>query len=132
MMLDEVLDSKLAGGSVTPEIKHDTMYSEEFEGAVIMREHDYAFIGYGSHFTKGGIKPVAVYDRDKIIAALHEEFEMSAKESFPMQDLSDRDFYLEAVEYFDFNIAGAYAAQDGACMPVFVSRKEESWLGFTD
>jgi hypothetical protein len=117
---------------MTPDIKHDTMYSEEYEGAVVMREHDYAFIGYGSHFTPEGIKPVAVYDRDKIIEALQEEFEVSAKESFPMQDLSDRDFYLEAVEFFDFNIAGAYAASDKGCMPVFVSRKEQEWLGFTD
>ena len=117
---------------MTPEIKHDTMYSEEFDGAVVMLEHDYAFIGYGSHFTPTGIKPVAVYDRDKIIEALQQEFEVSAKESFPMDDLSERDFYLEAVEFFDFNIAGAYAAKDGGCMPVFVSRNDQSWLGFTD
>jgi hypothetical protein len=116
---------------MTPDIKHDTMYSEEFEGAVVMREHDYALIGYGSHFTPNGIKPVAVYDRDKIIDALREEFETRAKESFPF-DGEDRDFYLEAVEYFDFNIAGAYAATDKGCMPIFVSRGEQQWLGFTD
>jgi hypothetical protein len=115
---------------MTPDIKHDKMYSEEYEGAVVMRDHDYAFIGYGSHFTPNGIKPVAVYDRDKIIEALQQEFEASAKESFPM-DGEERDFYLEAVEYFDFNIAGSYAA-DGGCMPVFVSRKEQEWMGFSD
>lgn len=112
---------------MTPDIKHDTMYSEEFEGAVAMREYDYALIGYGSHFTPNGIKPVAVYDRDKIIDALREEFQTSAT-----LDGEDRDFYLEAVEYFDFNIAGAYAATDKGCMPIFVSRGEQAWLGFTD
>lgn len=115
---------------MTTEIKHDAMYSEEYEGAVVMREHDYAFIGYGSHFTPNGIKPVAVYDRDKIIDALTQEFTDSAKESFPLDD-SERDFRLEAEEYFDFNIAGGYAA-DGGCMPVFVSRNEQAWAGFTD
>jgi hypothetical protein len=117
---------------MTPEIKHDVHYSEEFEGAVIMREYDDAFVGYATHFTPNGIKPVAVYDRDRIIEMLQEEFEGSAKESFPMDDLSERDFYLEAVEYFEFNIAGGYAAPNGGCMPVFVTRKVEEWLGFTD
>jgi hypothetical protein len=132
MMLDEVMDTKLEEKKTYPELKHDAMYSEEYEGAVVMREFDEAFIGYGTHFTPKGQKPIAVYDQEKIISMLQEEFEQSAKDSFPVEDLSDRDFYLEAQEYFYFNIVGGYAASDGACMPVFVVQNVQSWAGFTD
>ena len=126
-MLDEVMDKKLEEKKVYPEVKHDAMYSEEYEGAVVMREYDEAFIGYATHFTPNGIKPVAVYDREKIIEILQEGFEKDKSD-----EEEDHDCYLEAVEYFDFNIAGAYAATDKGCMPIFVSRGEQAWLGFTD
>jgi len=127
-MLDEIMDKKLQHKETPVESRHDAMYSEEYEGAVIMREYDEAFMGYATHFTPNGIKPVAVYDRDKIIEILQQGFE-SDKSG---EEEEGHDCYLEAVEYFDFNIAGGYAASDKGCMPVFVVRSEHQWLGFTD
>ena len=73
---------------------------------------DDCVVGIGQQFNTD----VVVYNRDKIIKKLAKEFKASAKESFPF-DGEKRDFYLEAEEYFDFNIAGAYV---GVNTPVYI------------
>jgi hypothetical protein len=67
----------------------DVLYADGFEEA---------FIGYSWRFNDG---PLATYDRDKCIEIL-------------MRDM-DHD---EAVEYFEFNVVGAWV---GEWTPVFVS-----------
>jgi hypothetical protein len=65
-------------------------YYPDYEDLIVYDGLDSAFIGVGFMFTK----PVACYDKDKIITIL-----------------MDRDCmtYDEAIEFFDFNIAGTYA-----------------------
>jgi hypothetical protein len=118
---------------MTEQTEREKELHEQYAGTVIMDQFREALIGFGSHFTAShGHQNVAIYDRDKIIDMLEQEFRESAKDSFPF-DGADRDFRLEAEEYFDFNVAGAYAAKDGACMPVFVEKIDTpSWQGFSD
>jgi len=115
------------------DIQREEELNEQYAGTVIMEQFREALIGFGSHFTAShGHQNVAVYDRDKIIDMLEQEFRESAKDSFPF-DGEERDFRLEAEEYFEYNVAGAYAAKDGACMPVFVEKIDTpSWSGFSD
>jgi len=67
-------------------------YYPEYENLVIFNGLDEAFIGVGFIFTR----PVVCYSKDKIISIL-----------------MDRDCmtYDEAIEFFDFNIAGTYAGE---------------------
>lgn len=73
---------------------------------------DDCVVGIGRQFNTD----VIVYNRDKIIKKLAKEFKASAKESFPF-DGEERDFYLEAEEYFESNIARAYV---GKHTPVYI------------
>ena len=70
--------------------------------------YDEGFIGVGFQQHKG---PVAVYDRDKCIEALAEEF---ARDS----DDEDSDPYSDAVEWFSFNTEGSWV---GGKTPIIVS-----------
>ena len=65
---------------------------------------DEAIIGYAEVWTERGQTRVMAYDRDKCIDVLMERDGMD---------------WTEAVEYFDFNVAGAYV---GEMTPVFISR----------
>lgn len=71
-------------------VKYLQEYYPDYEDIIVFDGLDAAFIGVGFMFTK----PVVCYDKEKIIAIL-----------------MDRDCmtYDEAVEFFDFNIAGTYA-----------------------
>ena len=71
----------------------EALLGDGFEGA---------FIGMCERF---GMQPVAAYDRDKCIDILIQR---------------DRMTYEEAVEFFDFNVIGAWV---GDLTPVFVTRK---------
>ena len=65
---------------------------------------DSALIGVADVFTKeGGMETVLAYDRDLCISSF-------------MRDGMSRE---EAIEYFDFNVAGAYM---GPKTPVYISR----------
>jgi len=66
---------------------------------------DDAIIGYAEVWTDKGQAIVMAYDRDKCIDVL-------------MEDGMDRD---EAVEYFEFNVVGAYV---GEMTPCFVTMGE--------
>ena len=84
-----------------PEWAHGALLADGFEDALI---------GYGTRFNY----PVAVYDYERCIAILEEQFRLSNDE--PTDD-EERDYYLEAVEYFDFNVGGGYY---GDSTPVFI------------
>jgi|SRR6056300_443148 len=58
-----------------------------------------------------------VYDQDAIITFLAESFLASAQEGD--ENLEKDQAYMEAVEFFDFNIAGAYM---GKHTPLYVSK----------
>tara|TARA_Y100000310_G_scaffold201530_1_gene201631 strand:+ start:878 stop:1162 length:285 start_codon:yes stop_codon:yes gene_type:complete len=78
----------------------EVLLADGFEGA---------FIGICERF---GMQPVAAYDRDKCI-------EIIIERSGP-NELTDEEAYMEAVEFFDFNVIGAWV---GDLTPVFVTRK---------
>jgi len=72
--------------------------------------YDKGFLGVGFQQYKG---PVAIYDREKCVDSLAEEFE---KASFAD---ADSDPYSDAVEWFDYNTAGSWV---GEKTPIIIAR----------
>jgi len=72
--------------------------SEVPEGALLLEEFEDALVGYGFQFSY----PIAVYSRKRCIEILMDD------------GIID---YEDAMEYFDFNVAGAYM---GESTPVFL------------
>jgi len=70
-----------------------------------------ALIGFGTHFNHA----VAIYDYDKCIDILIAMFKKDAE--FERKDVEQRDLYLEAIEYMDFNVTGGWV---GPNTPVFL------------
>jgi hypothetical protein len=74
-------------------------------------------LGIGYQFNK----PLIVYSKNKILAKLANQFAADAHDNKEFDDndsyRGDRDFFLEAMEYYDFNIQGAWF---GEGTPVFV------------
>ena len=73
--------------------------------------YDKGFMGIGFQHTKG---PVAVYDREKCVDALAEEF---AKDGDSNDE--DDDPYTDASEFFSFNTEGSWV---GEKTPIVISR----------
>ena len=73
--------------------------SEEYEGLLFADGFDDAIIGVAERI---GMEPVVAYDTDKIIEILS-------------RDMTED----EAVEYFDFNIIGAYV---GERTPIYIKK----------
>jgi hypothetical protein len=73
--------------------------------------YDKGFMGIGFQQHKG---PVAVYDSEKCVDALAEEF---AKDGD--SDDEDADPYTDAVEFFSFNTEGSWV---GEKTPIVISR----------
>ena len=73
--------------------------SEEAEGALLADGFEQALIGFGYQFNY----PVAVYSRKRCMDILVDRDDMS---------------YEEAMEYFDFNVAGAYVVES---TPIFLN-----------
>jgi len=71
---------------------------EQFNGALLADGFEDALIGYGQRFSY----PVANYDYDKCLKILIERDGME---------------YDEALEFFDFNVVGAYV---GESTPVYL------------
>ena len=69
-------------------------YPERFDGALAGMT-----LGFGA---KADTKPVAVYDRDKLVKILREAFAEDA-----VQDDDERDLMEEAEEWLTFNMSGA-------------------------
>ena len=70
-----------------------------------------AFIGIGGQFHD---EPVAIYDKNKCIDKLVNDFKSYA-DAFDKRN--DTDFYTQAVEYFDYNVQGSYV---GKRTPIFI------------
>jgi hypothetical protein len=74
--------------------------------------YDKGFVGIGFQQYKG---PVAVYDREKCVDALAEEFSEDNSEYVD----EDSDPYTDASEFFSFNTEGAWV---GEGTPIIISR----------
>ena len=78
-----------------------------------------AFLGVGNAFRD---EPVAVYDRNKCIDMLAKDFKRHADYNITEQktwdDNEETDFYEQAMEYFDYNVQGAYV---GDKTPIFIT-----------
>lgn len=81
----------------------EKLVAQELEDILLADGFDSAFIGIGS---RCGQPDVAVYDAEKCVEAL----------------MADGMSHEEAVEYFDFNVVGAWA---GPRTPMFLRRLEE-------
>ena len=81
-------------------------YNEE---ALLADGFDSAVLGMCERF---GNDPVVAYDREKCIEILMDEFAQNIDED------EDEDLYTMAVEYFDYNVAGAYVGEN---TPVFLT-----------
>ena len=75
--------------------------------------YDKGFMGIGFQHTKG---PVAIYDREKCVDALAEEF---ADDTDVYENDEDSDPYTDAVEFFSFNTEGSWV---GEKTPMVISR----------
>ena len=73
------------------------------DGAITADGFDAALVGFGYQFNY----PVAVYNKEKCLEILTERDGMS---------------WDEAVEYFDFNVSGAWV---GESTPVFLETEDE-------
>lgn len=71
---------------------------EPIDGALLADGFEDALVGFGYQFNY----PIAVYNRDKCIEILMDRDGMSD---------------IDAIEFFDFNVAGAWA---GKSTPVFL------------
>ena len=71
---------------------------EPIDGALLADGFEAALVGFGYQFNY----PIAVYNRDKCIEILMDRDGMSD---------------IDAIEFFDFNVAGAWA---GTSTPVFL------------
>ena len=65
------------------------------DGTLFMEGYDEALIG----FERVDGTPVALYEYHKVIENLMEQFR---------DDQAEEDLFLKAIEFFDFNIGGAY------------------------
>ena len=81
-------------------------YNEE---ALLADGFDEAVIGMWERF---GNTPVVAYDRDKCIEILMDEFAQDT------DDDEEEDLSTRAIEYFDYNVMGAYV---GEFTPVFLT-----------
>ena len=76
--------------------------------------YDAGFLGIGYQQHKG---PLAIYDREKCLDALAEEF--AADDTGIYEDDEDADPYTDALEWFSFNTEGSWVGQG---TPIIVSR----------
>ena len=82
---------------------------------------DHCVIGIGQQFTEGGQVYIFIYSKkamiETIAADIVEEINNRVKVSREEKDELSKDAYDQALEYFDYNIGGAYI---GRGMPVFL------------
>ena len=78
--------------------------------------YDKGFIGIGFQQYKG---PVAVYDREKCVNALAEEF---SKDTTTYEYDEDADPYTDAAEFFSFNTEGSWVGEQ---TPIIISSFSE-------
>ena len=88
------------------QLREHILESEEYEGVVLCDDMEYAFLGLAYQFSK---PPVAFYDRERCLELL-------------ARDMT----YEEAVEYFEFNIIGAWVGEQ---TPMFLTSGEDLYRG---
>ena len=84
----------------------------DYGTALTVDDYDDCIIGIAERCTKD---PLVVYDREKMIEKLAKQFDED-------KDFETEDAHTDAVEYFEFNIAGAWM---GEGTPLFLTRLEE-------
>ncbi len=78
----------------------------EVPDALLLDGHDNALLGYSQRF---GMDPVACYDYHKVIENLINTFD---------EDISKEDKHEMALEWFQFNIIGAWVGEKTPCFLV--------------
>ena len=74
-------------------------FENDEENIILLTDLDDALVGIGERI---GMPPVAVYDSKKCVEILMDRYDMA---------------YENALEFFDFNISGAYL---GESTPIFI------------
>jgi len=90
-------------------------YNEE---ALLANGFEEAFIGMCHRF---GQEPLVAYDRDKCIDILMSDF-AEGRENLETSKGEEVDLYEEAVDYFEYNVIGAWV---GDTTPVFITKYSE-------
>ena len=88
---------------------------------------DHCVVGIGQQFTEGGQVYIFIYSKKAIIETIAtdiiEEINNRVKVSKEEKAALSADAYDQALEFFDYNIAGAYI---GRGMPVFIEDTVEN------
>jgi len=91
---------------------------------------DDCIVGVGQQFTEGGQVFIFIYSKKAIIESIAndivEEIHNRVNTTDEERDVLSKDAYDQAVEFFDYNIAGAYI---GRGMPVFLEDTYENLVG---
>jgi|TARA_R100001244_G_scaffold11755_1_gene13890 hypothetical protein len=92
-------------------------YGEYASDVLLADGFEDAFMGIAEIHS---LPPRACYDREKCIKILFDQFVESAKQENDRTPSDDRinDIWDEAVEYFEFNVSGAYV---GEATPTFLT-----------
>ena len=89
-----------------PSPKDIVTFCSNYDSEILLADgFEEAFLGVGSAFNN---EPVAIYDRHKCINILEENLQSMDEEV---------DFHEQALEYFNFNVQGAYV---GERTPIFI------------
>lgn len=84
--------------------------------ALVCDGFDEAIIGMAERIDLGG--PIVAYDKNKIIERLMRDMEVTEDDLEDGQSVEDKKYEM-AVEYFDFNIIGAWV---GEFTPIFITK----------
>jgi hypothetical protein len=107
------LDDPMTIREVLSQLNPDALlYLERYDGALLG-----VTLGFG---TKGDTKPVAVYERTRLLEILTAEF--AARDITDGEDRDECHPLSEAEEWIDYNKAGAYLGPDA---PVIVKMREK-------
>jgi hypothetical protein len=100
---------------------------EKMEDVVYADGWDNCLIGHGTIFHgSDGPKVVAIYDRNKILQTLLDDFIQTCEANHPGDTHETCYHFEEADEYISFNIEGAYLSPG---MPVFAVIEKECECG---
>jgi len=83
--------------------------------ALVCDGFDAAIIGIAERINLG---PIIAYDKGKMIEILMQDMEVSEDEMEEGQTIEDKKYEM-AIEYFDFNIIGAWM---GEFTPIFITK----------
>ena len=80
--------------------------------ALLADGFDKAILGIAHYIGKN---PIVAYDKDECIDILMKQFTENPSEN----DEDDADPYSDALEYFEYNVAGSYVGEN---TPIFIER----------